>query len=171
MLNGDDWLPPMIELSDLDGDWNRFIDAVYARYLNDLANKKVSFKGRPVVLRVHPLERGKGSGFWHCIQEGAIESQRVPDMERCRRIGWIRAIIENWQDASIEYWQETRDNKIDHLFWWREEYLVILSERGSNSAGGPDVYLLKTAYLITQPHSKRKKRKARDDWKSQRRPE
>jgi hypothetical protein len=153
-------VPPLIDLADHGGDWPRYIDAVYAQYLTDLGGRKVAFRGRPVVLRVHPEVDGKGSGFWHCTSEGSLEADRVPDLDRCKRIAWIRPVIENEAAESVQYWVEKRGGQVDHILWFREEYVVILSERGTRSDGGPDAYLLKTAFCTLRPHEKRKKRQA-----------
>lgn len=164
MTTSDAWLPELVVLADFDGDWDQYIDAVYDWYLRDLGGKRVLFRGKPIALRHHPPSKGKGSGFWHCTQEGAIEEDRTPDLERCKRIRWIKAIIENSNEECVDYWQEVRGSEINHLLWWRETYLIVLAERGDDGNGGPEVYLLKTAYLITREHQKRKKRASRDAW-------
>jgi len=54
------------------------------------------------------------------------------------------------------------NGQVDHVLWYREEFVVILSERGTHADGGPDAYLLKTAFCTFREHQKRKKRRARD---------
>src|SRR4051812_29272283 len=111
MLITDEWLPPMMVLADYDGDWHRYVDALYQRYLDDLGRKQLLFLGRPVALRFHPHNDGKGYGFWHCIEEGPVEADRAVTMERCKRIPWIKAIIENWNSHGVDYWQEARGSR------------------------------------------------------------
>ncbi len=165
MLTGDDWLPELIKMSDYDGNWHRYEEALYKRYLDDLGNRKVKFKGRPIGLRFVPMTNGKGYGFWHCIQEGESEEDRIPDPKRCERIAWIKAVIEHYDSPNVDYWQEKRGSKTDHLLWLNESYLIVLSERGKHPDGGPDAYLLKTTYVIEREHQKEKRRKRRDAWK------
>lgn len=159
-MNGDDWIPDLLSC---DGVWADVLEAIYDRYMDDFVRNKVRYRGRIVATRRHPESHGKGFGFWHCIQDGPVEDDRVPDFDRCKRIGWIKAVIENFARQEVDCWTETRGGKTDHVLWYREQFIVILSERGKNEDGdGPDVYLLKTAYCTLREHQKQKKRKARD---------
>ena len=153
------WLPPQEQF---EGEWQELLDRVYQRFVEDVVNGDLTYRGRRIAVRKHPPADGKEYGFWHCISEGSIEADRIPDPERCRRIGWIRAIVENCDDALVELWREERGGQKDHVLWFREEYAIVLSERGKAADGGPDCYLLKTAFCTLREHQKRKKRSARD---------
>lgn len=159
MAEAPNWLPPQ---DTFEGEWQKLLDSFYERFVQDIVKGNLTYQGRPVAVRKHPPTDGKEFGFWHCISDGAIEADRIPDPERCRRIGWIRAVIENCNDELVERWIEQRGGQTDHVLWFREEYVVILSERGQASDGGPEWYLLKTAFCTLQPHQKRKKRRACD---------
>jgi hypothetical protein len=168
MADTPDWLPEQLEF---EGDWQTLLSTIYARFVEDIVQGHVRFRGRRVAVRKHPPADGKEYGFWHCISEGATEAERIPDPQRCRRIGWIRAVIENCDDPLVESWVEYRGNQIDHILWFREEYVVVLSERGQAADGGPACYLLKTAFCTLRPHQRKKKRRACDAaTKGQRRP-
>lgn len=158
-MNGDDWIP---ELLSCDGVWADVLEAIYDRYMDDFVRNKVRYRGRVVVTRQHPESYGKGFGFWHCISEGVVEDERVPDFDRCKRIGWIKVVIENCNRPEVECWVESRRGQVDHVLWYREEFVVILSERGTHADGGPNAYLLKTAFCTFREHQKQKKRRARD---------
>lgn len=151
-----DWLPELLEFA---GDWDAFVDAVYARFVEDLVSHQVRFNGQRVGVRRHPESRGKGYGFWHCVSEGGLEHERTPDLERCRRIGWIRAIIENASSPEVQHWTNRRGAETRHLLWFREEYLVVLAEREG-------YYLLTTAYPTNREHTRRKLRLERDQAKN-----
>ena len=152
-MNGDpDWIPEFLEFA---GTWDTFVDKVYERFLDDLVRQQSLFLGQRVGVRRHPESWGKGHGFWHCVSEGGLEDERVPDLERCRRIGWIRAVIENADGPDVECWTNARGREMCHLLWYREEYLVVLAARN-------DFFLLKTAYLTDRPHTKRKLRAEAD---------
>lgn len=153
------WLPPLLEFS---GDWSDYVDEVYARFVADLVTSSLHFRGRRVAVRRHPETDGKRYGFWHCISEGLKEHQRVPSLERCERICWIRAVIENCHRPMVDHWTNKRKREVNHLLWYREHYLVVLSERGKAPHGGPDAYLLKTAYVTDREHTCRKLRRERD---------
>ena len=151
-----DWLPDLVEF---EGDWNTFVDDVYERFCNDLVHNKAMFQGHRVSVRRVPESQGKGFGFWHCVSEGGREDARVPDLDRCRRIGWIRAIIENHADHQVEHWTNQRRGETNHQLWYDEQYLIVLAERNG-------YYLLKTAYLTEREHTRKKLRRERDDRKN-----
>lgn len=150
------WLPSKIELDAHGGVWSEYLDEVYRRYMEDLDGKKVVYLGKPVVFRKMPETQGKGFGFWHCISTGQVEESRPPDIERCKRISWIKSVILNAHSPEVESWIEKKHGQIDHLLWVCREYLVILSERGPKK-GDPDVYLLKTTYCTLRQHEIDKK--------------
>lgn len=163
-MSEDSWLPCVIEFNNYQGDWNRYLEAIYNRFCKDLVFHKVCFRGRTVAVRKTPETRGKGYGFWHCIQEGPKEQERTPDFERCKRIGWIRAIIENFRQPEIDYWTNKRGSELSHLLWYKEEYLVVLAER-ERKKDKRKYFLLKTAYCTTEERRRKNLRKERDSHK------
>ena len=158
-VTDNNWIP---ELLPFDGDWNEVVETIYDRYMQDLVWNPVHFCDRKVVVRKHPTSQDKGSGFWHCISDGKIEDDRIPDPDRCKRIGWIRAIIENCDQPEVDHWVTKRGSQTNHILWHNEEFVVVLGERGKDENGNPKVYLLKTAFCTFREHEKRKKRKSRD---------
>lgn len=115
------------------------------------------FRGQSVAVRRIPETKGKGFGFWHCISTGEDEDDRTPDLERCKRIAWIRALIENADHPDIDCWSNTRGREKCWLLWFREEYLVVLAERNG-------YYLLKTGYCTVRARYIEKLRRERDDY-------
>ena len=103
-----------------------------------------------------PETDGRWFAFWHLIQEGEIEDDRLPALRRCERIRWIKYVVEQWNaDDDVEWWENTRGKERNVLLWYREEYLVILARRSG-------YWLLKSAYDTSQPHRVRSLRKERD---------
>ena len=126
------------------------MDAIYAYFKQDFIDSKPVFRGRRLGLKRHPLAQGKEATFWHMIQEGAVEDERTPDMRRCERIRWPKPIIEHDEDPSVKVWRNQRDGEERVCLWFQKEnYLVILADRG-------DYILPWTAYLVEQPHYRRK---------------
>ena len=156
------WLPPLITLDDYDSDWSLYVDAIYAIFWRDFVEAQPKLQGRWVRCRRDPLYDGKVAGFWHCIQEGADEEERTPDLRRCERIAWIRAVIENARQPDVDDWPNVRGSDKRRLLWYREEYLVVLADRMRQRDGFEYLQLI-TAYCTPAEHTRRKLRKERDE--------
>lgn len=151
------WLPPLVLFK---GDWGKYLDALYGYFKQDFIDSSPSFKGRRLGLKKHPLNKGKEATFWHFIQEGTNEDDRIPDLRRCERIRWPRPVIENTDESVLKIWENTRKGEKRILLWLeKQEYLVILAERNG--------YLLPwTAYLVTEEHRRRKLQKEYEAFKN-----
>lgn len=138
------------------GDWTTYETELYAIFLAEIAQGGLIFRGERVSCRRLPETEGKWASFWHLIQEGKVEDDRLPDLRRCERLRWVKYVIENWNgDPDIQWWENTRRSEINVLLWYREEYLVILSKRDG-------YWLLKSAYETSQPHRIRTLKTERD---------
>ncbi len=148
-----DWLPQLLMLDDYGGSWQRYEDEVYARFYTDFVESRPLYRGKPVDITRQIID-GKERSFWHCVQEGRIEEERTPDLRRCERIGWIRAIIEHSDNALIKKWQNKKRGRNSRQLLWFEEadFLIVLEQR-------TDRWFLWTAYCTTWEHTKRKLRK------------
>ena len=152
------WLPALLSLSDFRGDWRLYEEALYEAFCFDFVRSRPVFRDRAVHLKRHPLLDGKEATFWHFITEGSDESARTPDLHRCERIRWPRAIIEHHDDPSVKMWENQRGRHQRICLWLEsEEYLVVLANR--------DTFVLPwTAYTVTENHRKRKLRKEWEDY-------
>jgi hypothetical protein len=131
MSESPDWLPPLVLFSDHGGDWDRYLDALYAWFKQDFIDSKPVFQGRRLGLKRHPMTHGKEATFWHMIQEGEVEEERTPDIRRCERIRWPKPIIERDTDPAIKVWRNRRGREERVCLWLvRENFLVILADRG-----------------------------------------
>lgn len=152
------WLPPLVLLGDYDGDWNAYLEVIYRYFTQDFVVSKPVFRGKRLGLKRHPLSQGKEATFWHMIQQGDREADRIPDIRRCERIRWPKPIIEHDGDEAIKVWSNRRRGEQRICLWFEQEnYLVILSDRGS-------FVLPWTAYLVEQPHQKRKLQKEYEEY-------
>lgn len=155
-----DWLPPLVLFSDYEGNWERYLDAIYNYFKQDFIDNRPSFRGRRLSLKKHPLEKGKEATFWHFIQEGPNEDDRIPDIRRCERIRWPKPVIENSDKPVIKVWKNKRKTDKRILLWLEgQEYLVVLAERKG-------YFLPWTAYLVTADHRKRKLQKEYEAYKN-----
>ncbi len=144
-----DWLPELILLEDYHGEWQQYEDAVYSEFYSDFIASGPTFQGQPVRITKN-LIKGKERGFWHLIQEGRVEEQRTPDIRRCERIRWIRAIIEHAHEPEVKTWQNERKGKTRQLLWLQESEFLVVLEKRSNA------WFLWTAYCVTEEYKQHK---------------
>ncbi len=152
MTNKPGWLPNLVLISDYDGDWDKYIETLYRFFRRDFFESKPSFRNVSVGITKHPYSQGKEATFWHLISEGKIEEERIPDFERCKRIRWPRAIIENYSDSVVQVWETMRGREkriLLRFIFEKDNYLVVLAEHKG-------MILLITAYLVTWQSQKRK---------------
>lgn len=146
------WLPAFVLLCDSGNDMKLYMDALYAFFRSDFVDGEAQFATRSVKPKEGTMDEGKEETFWHIISQMERGSNvRVPEVRRCERIRWPRAIL----DA---------DAKTRHLKVWRKRqfyngkeqrrvkialedfsYLVVLVEK-------PSYYLLITAYPVDRNH-------------------
>jgi hypothetical protein len=144
------WLPPLVLFSDYEGNWRKYVDALYAFFKGDFVDHQPKFRDQKVVLKRYPMSQGKEATFWHLVSEGEVEADRLPDMRRCERIRWPRPIIEHSNETVVKVWKNERKGETRICLWLeKQEYLVILAERKG-------YVVLWTAYTVTREHQKRK---------------
>jgi len=147
------WLPDLVLFENYDGNWGKYLNALYRYFSKDFVENKPRYKGVRLALKKHPMEQGKEATFWHLISTGKTEKDRIPDFRRCERIRWPSPIIEHDTDENLKVWQNKRKGDTRICIWLEgEKYLVILSERKG-------YLLLWTAYMVIQPHHIRKLQK------------
>lgn len=149
-------LPELVRLEDHGGDWEKYIEEVYTIFIHDFVKNKPTFKGKRFGLKRHPLFKDKEATFWHITSEGKSETDRIPDLRRCERIRWPRAIIDNYTNEKILCWENIRNNEKRIVMWYREEdYVVVLADR-------TEYVLLWTAYCVRYEHTRIKLQKEYD---------
>lgn len=147
------WLPPLVSLVDYDGDWNRYVDALYEHFCRDFIASSPQYAGGKVQLKRHPITDGKEATFWHLISEGKEEKTRMPDLRRCERIRWARALIESAGTDRVRHWGNTRRGEPRIVIALADfSYVVVLTER-------KNYLVLWTAYCVEQEHRREKLRK------------
>ena len=148
------WLPPLISLDAHGNCWTAYAAAVCSVFKADFIDSPPFLRGRRIGLRREPKYQNREWAFWHVIQEGNVEEGRTPDLRRCERIGWIRAIIEHAHDPRVKAWENRRDGDRRLLLWLEaQDFLVVLGLRGMGYA------LLITAYPTDRGHTRRRLQK------------
>jgi len=159
MDNTPTWLPDLVHLSDYGGDWEKYINAVFAVFYRDFIESQPKLAGCWVRCRRDPMFDGKEAGFWHCVSDGPDELNRIPDMRRCEAIGWIRAVIDNVENC--DFWPNYRKREKRWCIWFNETFIVILGERKRRRDGFKYMKLI-TSYYTEEEQRKRKLRNERD---------
>ena len=157
---GDGWMnpPELLLFQDFGGDWNRYEKELNRVFKEKIVHGGLRFQNKRVSCRRIPETKGRWALFWHLIQEGHEEDDRIPDFRRCERLPWIPWVISNaTSHPEIDKWQNTQRREINSLLWYREEYLVVLSQR-------ENYWLLKTAYVTEGKYRIRRLREERDGY-------
>jgi len=159
------WLPGLVLLQNSGGEWEEYLSVLYEWFKNDFIATQPVWPDKRMALKRKPLYQDKECTFWHFIQEGPVESERLPDIQRCERIRWPRKIIDRF--SGVKPFQE------DTVVWWKNKrrgekrfvlavqnftYIVVVADRGS--------YVLPwTAYVIEREPSRLKLQKEyREYW-------
>lgn len=158
------WLPDLVLFEYCSCDWDVYVEVIYDIFRRDFIESYNYLNGERISIKREPFEKGKEATFWHLISEDSEESgkedERIPNFRRCERIGWPMPIIKNYSDdPRIKYWKNEKNGERNILFWFNDEYLVVLAERST--------YLLfKTAYPIEYNNRKRRLQKEYESyWK------
>jgi hypothetical protein len=160
MADTSEWLPPLELFESYNGDWNKYVNALYEFFKRDFIEAQPKFDGQKIFLKRCPLINGKDATFWHIISEGDTESSRIPEIRRCERIRWPRPIIEHSGESNIKLWKNNRKGENRICIWLEtREYLVVLAVR-------KDYILFWTSYPVTRNHQKDKLQKEYERFKA-----
>jgi hypothetical protein len=143
------WLPP---LTPFGGDWSEYEAALYSIFRKDFVLTRPTLDGKAVVIKRHPITHGKEAGFWHLISEGPTEEGRLPDLRRCERLVWVRAMIEA-APPNVRRWQNKRGTAKRALISLPDfSYVAVLDIRVNH-------FVVWTGYPIEQAHRREKFRR------------
>jgi len=133
MMTTPDWLPPLVLFETYNGDWEQYVEAVYAFFKRDFIESSPLFRGIRLALKRHPVLQGKEATFWHLISEGKSEEERLPDIRRCERIRWPRPIIEHSEESLIKVWENERKGE-QRVCLWLEDVDGISRDRSASES-------------------------------------
>lgn len=149
------WLEPLTHLEDFNGDAKKYIDHLFSLFERDFIKANPAFKGKKVFCNLSD-DGGKPKAFNHVTtQEDRESGERILDLRRCERIGWIKSIIEHCTDPAILTWEqphytpERTTNRI-YLFLECDNFLVILEEIKRRD------HFMITAIYVDNPKQKKK---------------
>lgn len=156
-----DWLPDLLFLEDAQGNWDLYLERLHTQFVADFIDSKPAWPGKRVGVKKHPEHAGKAATFWHLISDGDVESERLPNMRRCERIGWPRPMMDEFDEAEpqktkcrIVWWKERRKNEERYLLAPDDfSYIMVVADRG-------DYVLPWTAFWIEHTHQRTKRERA-----------
>jgi hypothetical protein len=157
-----EWLPALIPMSDYGGHFPSYLDAIYRIFRRDFILDRPSFRSRPCFCDTRPDSDGRECGFWHLISEGRIESERTPDMRRCERIAWPRAMIEAADTSLVHVWESMRrrpgKGTESRLSLAPDDFSYLVVLRPTSKA-----FVLVTAFQIEAQYQRDRRRREYDD--------
>lgn len=151
-----------------------YLDGLYQIFLTDLVRGNLHWKtpAKKISLRRQPEIEGRHAIFWHIVSGGSeVETDRKLDEERCIRIGWIRPILEqfnedfpdeqlvNWWVSPDPRWKGRRYGLATDDY----DYVVFIEERRAYA-------LLISAYHVQSQRRRNKFRSEHDDFRAKQRP-
>lgn len=137
-----------------------YVDQLYADFRRSMLDARIQWAphNHQLSFRREPQVDGKHNIFWHVISGGsANDNERVLETQRCRRIHWLRSMIDEFNK---KYPNET----VTPIRWWISDqkrsphdrfmistpdfsYIAIIEDR-------PRYALLVTAYFVE--HTRRR---------------
>lgn len=146
-----DWLPPLLGFS---GNWDEYEHALYEAFCADwIFGPPPTVRNQRVTIEKSPLFKGKEQAFWHLTSEGRVEEERVPNLRRCERISWPRAILEAIDTERTVCWENERKGARS-LVVALPDYSYIVAMRQRNG-----YFLLRSAYPIESNRRRENQRK------------
>ena len=143
-------LPPIVTLEHFNGDYTKYDNYLYNEiFLKDLFTLKVTFRGKFVELKTHPLFNDREDRYFHltCKNFDKNSKNRQPDLRRSERLCWLKPSLETdhakkcEQDCFLIYERIYHNKNRIFLLNPKDRYFIVLEER-------PSYYLLITAYYI-----------------------
>ncbi len=170
-----EWLPEIVECKDYTK-WNEYLDSIYKIFKADFIDTRPIFEGKKVNYRSEPMDGKYESAFIHLTHKDEFHisnnpNDRIPDPRRAERIGWNKAIIENYKCdrkcadcEGVLYYEAYYKNKIRSYFLFKDSrFLVILEKREKFN-------LLVTGYYVEYDNAMNKHIKKYEKYKKQKTP-
>lgn len=139
------WLPKL-EPYDGSSDWIEYSDYLYAIFLDDFINSIPIIKNTRVAVKKYPTYNDKHEAYFHITCKNYNyndhNAMRDPDLNRCARIRWPRAFIDNYDSSNLLVWKAPyKSTHRINIMFKEKRYIVVLEDR-------TDYYLLITAYYF-----------------------
>lgn len=154
-------LPEIITLDDYHGDYVAYQNFLYNVYKRDIKSGLI-YNNLRISMRSHPRYLDKEESFYHftCKENKHGDDERLPDLRRCERLGWIKPTImtDHTNLCSFDCLKIYEKKGKTHLLNFEDRYLVVLDLRST-------YILLVTAFYIEHDHTLNKKLKDYEKYK------
>lgn len=121
-----DWLPQMIDVRP----WRiETFDTLYAAFEADFKTTPPTIDGKEVWY-FPEMENGRERIFWHLTHRDDETGERLPDLWRCERLCWVRAMITNRTSPDVLFWDYRESGGNVHTYIWLKDhdFVVILKK-------------------------------------------
>ena len=126
-IKNENWLPELIECDDF-SKYKEYEDLIYQVFIKEFVNQKNTFLNKRLEVTKKPLLNNKIDGFNHLIFG---HERKSPDFNRCARIKWPKAIIDEFNNNG----KHKKDIKIYfkegayHLLLEKEKYIIVIKDK------------------------------------------
>ncbi|HDH00421.1 MAG TPA: hypothetical protein ENG80_01240 [Nitrospirae bacterium] len=136
-----EWLPDMLCVNP----WTEnTYEKLYNIFCRDIRDSDLRYFSKAVWIFLE-LDDGKESVFWHLTSRTTkpikiprrkrkfysddqtyIEEERLPDLRRCERLPWIKALIEHSSEPEVRAWDYEEGNRTIKTYVWLKEYDFVV---------------------------------------------
>ncbi|MGH2331135.1 hypothetical protein [Thermoanaerobacter mathranii] len=129
-------------------DTNEYLNYIYQLYLNDFSDQLTYYNGKPVKTAKSLSYNLRETTFEHIVTE-KYQGKRIYDMERCKRIKWVKYLLMNPICQKCSYLRCFREKAKRVIIWCTKvDYVIVLDDR-------KDHYFLVTAYYVKYENKRR----------------
>lgn len=134
----------------------QYIDHFYSFFKRDFIDSDTYLEQIYINPRKDEIDEGKQKVFWHLTtrtdetwqfqgRSRVKVKERFPDLQRARRICWIKEILENYDHNAIKLFYARHHSKSVRLYLWAydHDFVVILQKLGKAES------FLVTSFYIT----------------------
>jgi len=147
-----DWLPPMLKVDP----WGQYtFGLLYSVFERDFKQTPPRFKGAPIWF-FPEMDDEREKIFWHLTHREERETgERLPDLRRCERLPWIKAIIENHDQQEVLSWDYKEGDGSIKTYVWLEHFDFVVIMKKYRDGGRR----LVTSFYVDYAHERKKLRK------------
>lgn len=149
--------------------YSSYFDNLYDFFQTQILDASLTWTpGQHLIsFRRNPEAFGRHESFWHAVSGEHIGSaDRIPEPERCKRLSWIRHMIEEFNciypennSTLIKWWVSDRNRTRPRYMIAVADfsYVVIVEQR-------PTYAIFVTAFFVERPRRRKKFEREHDDF-------